>query len=72
MVEALYSMVPALPSVSAEVQGWLVAAIVFAMVFAPLWRFAKSLCAGWDRIHAPKPAKRLESPVGYQNKIGRN
>lgn len=72
MVEALYSVIPSVPAVSPELQAWLVAAIVFAMAFAPIWRLGNSLLDGWNRIHAPKPAKRLERGLGYHNKPGRN
>lgn len=72
MVEAIYSVIPSLPGVSPEVEVWIMSAVVFAMVFCPIWRLGNSLLDGWSRIHAAKPAKRLERGLGYYNKPGRN
>lgn len=72
MVDSVLSALPSLPSLPADWQAWIVAAIVFAMVFAPIWRLGNSLLNGWTRIHAAKPAKRLERGLGYHNKPGRN
>ena len=68
----LFGLLPSLPSLPANLQAWLVAAIVFAMVFCPIWRLGNSLLDGWTRIHAPKPEKRLDRGIGYHNKPGRN
>lgn len=76
MVEAIFSVIPSVPAVSPELQGWLVAAIVFAMAFAPIWRLGNSLLDGWTRIHAPKPGQDINKIggrfVGGTNKPGRN
>lgn len=72
MVEAIYSVIPSLPSIPYQVEVWIMSAVVFAMVFAPIWRLGNSLLDGWSRINAPKSVKRLERGVGYHNKPGRN
>lgn len=73
MVESLYSVLPALPALSAEAQGWLVAGVAGAMAFFPIWRAGKSLCNGIDRINARKVdmAERGRA-IGYHNKPGAN
>lgn len=73
MVEALYSILPSFPGVSAEAQSWAIAAVVFAMVFCPLWRFARSICNGIDRVNARKEAAdKAGRAIGFHNRPGVN
>ena len=76
MLDSVLSALPglsALPALSAETQGWLVAGIAGAMAFFPVWRFGKSLCNGIDRINARRAdmAERGRA-IGYHNKLGDN
>lgn len=73
MVEALYSVIPTIPSVPAELQSYAIAAVVFAMVFCPLWRFGKSLCDGIDRVNARKESdEKAGRAIGFHNRPGVN
>lgn len=54
-----------------QVQSYIVAAIVFGMVFCPLWRFAKSICNSIDRVNARQVgATELRNSMQYRNRLG--